>query len=265
MDSIIGITSTRLSGVQQIFMPKPEPVQLDPASTWAFFAHDYQIGHYWDDKDPPKNRDGYNRSYTLKQGKPETVTTVEKEDRVKLSLEWRKFHREMFTLAAFGVADMALFAPLELYFEFVMADNRVITNHAIWYEGYMPLAMGGNIGRVIGEARPNDWFGDAWQIETLDASKPPPDVTDVFYNRPWLWSKATVTRYAYPEDGILGLGNPWQHVTPFSHVSYNYNAHVPLLLISNGGMVHVQKTRCKIITDGIIPNPYNPPMERAFV
>ena len=239
------------------------PPDLDPHLDWVYFAHDYQIGHYWDDKEPHKNRDGYNRGYPDKGGRPETVVTYEKDDRVSLSSAWQEFHKKLFCIAAFGIPDLAMFTLIEDAFDNAMAPNRVITNDRGYPTGYMPLAMGGNIGHVVGEGRPDSKFGPSYVIECLNGSQTPPDVEDVFWNKPWLWSKATICRYARPEDNIQGLANPWQHVNYFPQLD-SWNAHTPLLLISNTGTLQVQKTRCKIITDGIIPNPYFPPLKRAF-
>ena len=175
---------------------------------------------------------------------------------------WQQFHEDMFSVAAFGIVDRNRFSLLQGAFDSTMAANRVITNKLGYPHGYMPLAMGGNIGHAIGEGRPNSKFGAAWQIETLNASEPPPDVEDVFWNKPWLWSRATIIRYAYAEDGIQGLANPWQHVIPFPQLDA-WNAHVPLLLISNTGYVHVQKSRCKPTM--AVVNPYFRYLDRAYV
>lgn len=238
---------------------------LDPSETWVWFPHDYQIGDYWNDKEPPKNRDGYNRGYPDTKGRPETVVTFEKDDRVSLTPEQQQFHEDLFSLAAFGKVDRERFASeLENSFMSTMAANRVITNDRGYPEGYMPLAIGGNIGKVIGEGRPNAKFGLSYVLECLDASKKLPDVEEVYFEKPWLWSKATICRYAYPADNIQGLGNPWQHVIPFPQLDL-WNAHTPLLLISNTGTINVQRARCEFIVDGKIPNPYNPHLEKSFL
>jgi hypothetical protein len=150
-------------------------------------------------------------------------------------------------------------------FESTMAPNRVITNKAGFPDGYMPLLMGGNIARRLEEHvfRPNAKFGEAYKVETLDASKPPPDVEEVFWTMPWLWSKATVARYAFPEDGIVGLDSPWQHVIPFPQLEA-WNAHVPLLNISYGGWNYVQRARCQDWKYSWVPNAYNPAVTKAY-
>lgn len=239
-------------------------VPLDPALQWVVFLHDYQVGHYWDDKEPPKNRDGYNRGYDDHKGRPETVITYEKDEIMRLTPAWVDFCKGLFCTAVYGVADLSMFKPLENAFDNVMGESKVIANHHTFPDGFMSLAFGGNIGKVIGESKPNANFGPAWVLECLDFSAPPPDAERIFFEEQWKWSKATNCRYAKPEDNIDGLANPWQHVNYFPQLDA-WGAHVPLPLISRTGTVQVQKTRCKIITNYMIPNPYHPSRKRAYV
>lgn len=232
---------------------------LPPNSLFGFLLHDFQTGDYWG-----ANKIGYNRVYPTRSGRPETVKTHFKEDRVSLTPAWQDFHKLMFTLCAFGEANLNLFPELEQAFSSAMAPNRVITNHRGWPEGYMCLCMGGNFVKLLDDKiyRPNSNFGYSYKIETLDGSKTPPDVEDVFYNKPWLWSKATNLRYAFPEDNISGLENPWQHVIPFPQLG-DWNAHTPLLNITNYGWNYVQVPRVRIWQENFVPNPYNPPIEKT--
>jgi len=235
-----------------------EPPALDPAQLWGFLLHDYQVGDYWG-----TDKIGKTRWAPRTHGDPETVTTFRKEERVSLSPAWQDFHKLIFTLAAFGEADLSLFGMLEGAFDSTMAPNRVITNKVGYPEGYMPLCMAGNTVRLLSDQvyRPNAKFGHSYKIETLDASKTPPDVEEVFWEKPWLWSRATVARYAKPEDNIQGLASPWQHVTPFPQLDA-WGAHVPLLNISYGGWNYVQTARVQLFAGGPVPNAYNPPLTR---
>lgn len=243
----------------------PTPVvELDPNMLWGRLKHDFELGDYWSDDE--KRRKGRTRWYPKKHGDPETVVTYYKEARVSLSPAWQEFHKLMFVLAAFGVADMDRFELVESAFNRTMSPTVVITNKRGFPDGYMPLCMGGNIVRLLSNRiyRPDSKFGHSYQIETLDASKPPPDVEEVFFNKPWLWSKATVARYAFPEDNIIGLDSLWHHVIPFPKMDM-WNAHVPLLNISNHGWNYVQTARIELWDKGYVPNPYNPPLEKRFL
>lgn len=239
-------------------------VQLDPSQDWVRYLHDFELGHFWDSKEPPKNRAGYNRRYTLKGGDPETVAPYEKEDRVSLDPAWDKFNKQLFCLDCFGTPDLAMFPLIKNAFENVMGPKRVITNYQGYPDGYMPLAMGGGIGHVLGESKPDAKYGPSYVIEALNAKLPPPDPEEVFFEKRWLWNAATNCRCLNPEDNVEGLANPWQHVNWFSQLDA-WNGRVPLMLISNTGVVQIKKVRCAKITDYKIPNPYHPEMARGRV
>jgi hypothetical protein len=241
-------------------LPARTQIELDTSKAWVFLRHDFQLGNYWGTE-----KAGRTRWYPQKHGDPETVLTFRKEQRVSLSPAWQDFHKLLFTLAAFGEAKLSLFPLLRQAFESTMAPNRVITNKTGFPNGYMPLLMAGNIARRLDERiyRPNAKFGESYKIETLNADKAPPDVEEVFWKKPWLWSKATIARYALPQDRIVGLGSPWQHVIPFGQLD-RWNAHVPLLNISYGGWNYVQTVRCALWERTELPNPYNPALVKAF-
>lgn len=233
---------------------------VDPSKIYAFLLHDFQLGDWWG-----ADKVGKTRWYPRKHGDPETVATLLKEDRVSLSPAWQDFHKLIFVLATFGEAKMSLFSYIQARFDSVMSPTRVITNERGFPEGYMPLCMGGNIVELasILTERPNSKIGLCYKIKCLDGSKSPPDVEDIFWNHPEYWSKATVARYAYPEDNIP-IENPWSHVIPFPQLD-PWNAHVPLLNISNTGYNWIPVRRMKLLlSDQDFPNPYNPPMSKRF-
>ena len=240
----------------------------DDPGVFGFLLHDYQLGDYWNKGQ--KNRNGRTRWYPKTHGDPETVLTFYKEDRVNLSPAWQDFHKLMFVLAAFGEAKISLFHEVADAFDRTMGPTVVITNKKGFPTGYMPLCMGGNIVRLLNTNvyRPNAKFGESYKFECLDASKPPPDVEDVFWNKPWLWSKATVARYAHPDEDIPDLGTDeddrWKHVIPFPKMD-PWNAHVPLLNINNRDWNYVQKERVEIWDKDYVPNPYHPELTKAFI
>jgi len=242
-----------------ILIPDSGVGSLDANKIYGYLLHDYQVGSWWGVDKINKTR-WYPKTY----GNPETVATFLKEDRVSLSPAWQDFHKLMFTLAAFGEAKLSLFSEISQAFDSVMSPTRVITNDKGFPEGYMPLCMGGNIVEIYGLniERPNAKFGLSYKIKCLDGSKSPPDVEDIFWNHPELWSKATVARYAYSNDDIP-LSNPWSHVIPFPQLD-KYNAHVPLLNISNTGYNWIPIQRMGLWENNFAPNPYNPKQSKAF-
>jgi len=230
-----------------------------PIGTFGYLLHDFETTYWYEIKEgviPGVSR-GYPR---MAVGQPETVNTYEKDNKQHLSVEWQEFYKKMWCLAAFGVADLNKFGQIENQFNSAMASNRVITNFSDWINGYMTLGMGGNIVRVLGEGRPPG-FGMSYTVETLNSSEPPPDVVDVFYNKPWLWSKATVSRYAKPEEGKTI--DPWHSVDPFPQLA-NWNAHTPLMLISSTGKANMLQCRVQIMENYNVPNPYNPEQIKSY-
>jgi len=232
---------------------------LEEDKLWGYLLHDYELGNWWGD-----DKIGKTRWYPKTHGDPETVATFFKDDRVSLSPAWVDFHKLLFTLAVFGEAKMSLFKELENRFDSVMSPTRVITNSRGFPEGYMPLCFGGNIVQLdsLEFERPNNLFGLSYKIRCLNGSKSPPDVEDVFWNHPELWSKATNARYAFPEDNIP-IANPWSHVIPFPQLDL-YNAHVPLLNISNTGYNYIPVKRVVFWQDWFVPNCYHPAKQKVF-
>lgn len=227
-----------------------------PEGDFGFLMHDYQTEYWHIIRDIPM---GVHRGYPRKAvGQPETVNTFEKDDKQVLNDEWQEWYKRFWCLAAFGSTDLRKFPLIEQAFNNAMASNRVITNFSDWISGYMCLGMGGNIVKIVGEGRPNSKFGPSYVVETLNSSKSPPDVEDVFYNKPWLWSKATVSNY---EEG-KGV-NPWQVVDPFPQL-HNCNAHVPLMLINAKGTANIMKIRVLPMPSYEVPNPYNPKQYKNF-
>lgn len=241
--------------------------ELSPLHDWVYYFHDCQIPGGWDGD---KQKEFRNRLYAKKGGRPETLPAYEKEIRVVLDDAWQTFAWQLAQLCCYGeIRDQNEIPPLEFArlsaaFDSLYASNRVINNKKEWWRGYMTLAMGGNYGKKLGESKPDRKFGKAYVIECLNASEPPPDVEDVFYNQQHLWSKATNLRYAHPRDNIQGLDNPYQHVTPFPQYD-EWNAHAGLMTISNTGTMQIQQYRCVIINDGMISEPYKPALPKAFV
>jgi len=250
-------------GTEQVLVPRDagEVMWLDPSQTWAYFLHDYQTPYWSIQRDIPE---GKHRGFPRKAvGQPETVATFEKEERNKLTPAWQEFYKRLCVIAVYGKPDLRHFPAISEKFNSVMADNRVISNFKDWREGYMTLAMGGNVGKVIGESRPNAKIGPCWTFETLNSSGEPPDPEEVFWNKPWLWQKATISRYAKPEENKPI--DPWQSVDPFSQ--FGFDRHVPLMFINNRGVANIPKMRCRILRAEALREPinaYNPPLEMVY-
>lgn len=279
-------------------IPNPSnSIPLDHSKNWGYFPHDFQlkemIGYsIWTDAD--KNRDGKTRWYPKQNGDPETVLTYFKDDVVFMSDAWQWFAFRQFVFMAFGHFDEKKLDPLDLdklkkAWASAMQGNRVITNNRGWDDnyrdvilgvnldsqnfGYMNLCMGGGVfvyktkadGSPI-TVKPNAKFGVGYVIECLNGSNPPPDPRDVNpITTPHLVQIATVARY--DKENTSGLLNRWSHVIPFPQMeTQGYNSHVPLLNISNRDTTWVQTARAYIPKEKmtIKPNPYNPPLDKAF-
>lgn len=267
-------------------MPEPpEPTGKLKPGIYRMLGHDFQIGDWWSDDE--KNRTGRNRSYPQQVGKPETVATYFKEDRVELTPEWQWFHFRQMIFACFGHFDEKLLTKEErkamnAAWASTMAGNRVITNNKgpdNGYQdviqginlgaegiGYMSLGMGGNVIELVDEnIYRKGVMGDCLRFKTLDGSKPPPDPEEVnFLTYPQYFSRATICRYYEHSPLLDGLENPYQHVIMFDQFD-TWNAHTILLNISKYGENYVPVQRCLPWNSDEIPNPYNPNLEKRTI
>jgi hypothetical protein len=117
------------------------------------------------------------------------VSTYRRKQRVQLSPAWWDFYRLIFTLTAFGEANLALFPSLRGAFERMLEMPEIYDPTGVG--GFIPVLVGGGMVRRLDERvyRPNPNFGEAFKIETLDARREPPDVESVFREQRWLWGK----------------------------------------------------------------------------
>ena len=241
----------------KVFVPEKLPIDLVRAK------HDYELPRWYMQKMWNTDKAGVHRGWPRKAvGQPETVATFEKDDNNKFSDLWQDFNLDIHMLAVFRHHDMDKVSPSDWdkfmdAFDSVHASNRVINNKGTWWNDYMALGMGGNTYKLKSTAtyRPNSEFGEAYKVLSLDSSRPPPNVDEVWNDKSYLLSTATISRYAKPEDDIDGLGNAYQHVIPFPQYD-SWGAKVPLLLISRKGYVHIPTVRLEHVTE--IASPFNP-------
>ena len=235
-----------------------------PTGQWAFCLHDYQLEEVWD-------HDYKHRSYPKKKAAPETVTTYRKDKSVPLTPEWQWYWYRNLIYCAFGHFDETKLneeqtndmhkAWLWLIKGTEMVTNRcgpethweVITgkskNEGQDYICHDGLLAGGNIIKITGEiTRKGGQI--LYPFESLDGSKPPPDINEVnVETRPDLLQRATISHYEQFNDGTF-------RVDPFPHLE-KYNAHTVILNISTG-QNYVPANRIMFLDRYETPNPYNP-------
>ena len=117
------------------------------------------------------------------------------------------------------------------------------------YIAHDGLLAGGNIVRITGE---KTRLGGqvVYPFESLDASKPPPDINEVnVRTRPDLLQRATISHFEQLADGTY-------RVDPFPQLE-RYNAHTVFLNISSG-QNYVPANRIMFLKRPETPNPYNP-------
>ena len=248
-----------------------EQLGLRLGRQWAFCLHDYQLEGVWD-------HDHAYREYPKKKAKPETITTFRKDKFVELSPEWQWYWYRNLIYCAFGhldetsltkeqTADMHK-AWLWLTKGSEMVTNRhgpethweVITGHSEHaggeYIAHDGLLSGGNIIRITGE-EVHKGGQRLYPFESLDGSKPPPDINRVnAKTRPDLFHRATIAHYELLEDGTY-------RVDPFPHL-HEYNAHTVILNISLD-QNYVPVNRVALLDGYERPNPYNPERTMNYV
>ncbi len=241
-----------------------------PEGRWAFCLHDYQLAGVW-------GHDYKYRSYPKKKAVPETVTTYLKDKFVPLSPEWQWFWYRNLIYCAFGHFDetkldreqkrdmhkawLWLVKGTEMvtnrhgpesHWEVITGESENVGQDYIAHDG---LLAGGNIVRITGEMIRKG--GQVlYPFESLDGSKPPPDINEVnVESRPDLLHRATISHFEQFEDGTF-------RVDPFPHLA-KYNAHTVILNISIG-QNYVPANRVVFLDGYQTPNPYNPEQVMNF-
>jgi hypothetical protein len=262
-----------LAGGYLLAACEPAPVGTSaalPEGQWALCLHDYQLEGVW-------KHDHKYRTYPQKKARPETVTTFRKDKFVPLSPEWQWFWYRNLIFCAFGHFDETQLdkkqredmhkAWLWLVKGTEMVTNRhgyetnweVITgtskNVGGAYIAHDGLLSGGNIVRITGE-KLRKGGQTLYPFESLDGSKPPPDINEVnVETRPDLLQRATIAHFEELDDGTY-------RVDPFPQLE-GYNAHTVILNISTK-QNYVPANRIEFLNHYEIPNPYNPPREMNF-
>jgi hypothetical protein len=241
-----------------------------PAGQWALCLHDYQLEGVW-------GHDHKYRTYPQKKAVPETVTTLLKDEFVPLTPDWQWFWYRNLIYCAFGHFDETKLDKKqtndmhkawlwltkgtemvtnrhgpETHWEVITGKSEKVGQDYISHDG---LLAGGNIVRITGE---KTRLGGqvVYPFESLDASKPPPDLEEVnVETRPDLLQRATISHYEQLADGTY-------RVDPFPQLE-KYNAHTVLLNISNS-QNYVPWNRILFFDRNETPNPYNPPREMNF-
>ena len=241
-----------------------------PEGQWAICLHDYQLRGIWE-------HDYKYRNYPEKIAVPETVPTLSKDSFVPLTPEWQWFWYRNLIYCAFGHFDETALTEEqtqdmhkawlwltkgtemvtnrhgpETHWEIITGKSRNKDKKYIAHDG---LLAGGNIIRITGE-KTRKGGQILYPFESLDGSKPPPDINKVnAETRPDLLHRATISHFEEMDDGTY-------KVNPFPQLS-KYNAHTVIMNISKR-QNYVPVNRVLLLERYERPNTYNPPREMNF-
>jgi hypothetical protein len=237
---------------------------------WAFCLHDFQLEGVFE-------HDHKYRSFRKRKAVPETVTTFLKEKFVPLDDEWQWFWYRNLIYCAFGHFDETKLTEKETkdmhkawlwlikgteaftnrhgpetHWEVVTGESQ---NEGMDFIAHDGLLAGGNIIKITGE-KVRKGGQVLYPFESLDGSKPPPDINEVnVETRPDLLHRATIAHYEQLDDGTF-------RVNPFPQLG-DYNAHTVLLNISTE-QNFVPENRITFLDGNARPNPYNPKVVMNF-
>jgi hypothetical protein len=243
---------------------------LSVGDQWAFCLHDYQLAGVW-------GHDHKYRSFPKKKAVPETITTFRKDKFVSLTPAWQWFWFRNLIYCAFGHFDETKLTKKEteaMYNAWLwltkgteMVTNRhgpetnweVITgqsqNVGGEYIAHDCLLAGGNVIKITGE-KIRKGGQVLYPFESLDGSKPPPDIHEVnVETRPDLLQRATISHFEQLDNGTF-------RVDPFPQLE-TYNAHTVFLNISTE-QNYVPVDRVRLLDRYESPNPYNPSRKMNF-
>jgi hypothetical protein len=259
-----------LAGASLLAACRPKENLFMSADQWAFCLHDFQLEGVW-------GHDHKYRSFPKKKAAPETVTTFQKEHFVSLTPEWQWYWYRNLVYCAFGHFDETKLTEGQtqnMYkaWLWLTKGTEVVTNRhgpeTHWevitgqspneghdYIAHDGLLAGGNIVKITGE-KIRKGGQILYPFESLDGSKPPPDINDVnVVTRPDLFQRATICHFEQFADRTF-------RVDPFPQLE-NFNAHTVFLNISTG-QNYVPADRIKLLGSYQTPNPYNPQREMNF-
>jgi hypothetical protein len=243
---------------------------MPPGPQWAFCLHDFQLEGVF-------GHDHKYRSFPKKKAVPETVTTFRKEKFVPLNEEWQWFWYRNLIYCAFGHFDETKLTEAETKdmhkaWLWITKGTEVVTNRhgpethwevitgqsenvGLDFIAHDGLLAGGNIIKITGE-KVRKAGQMMYPFESLDGSKPPPDINDVnVVTRPDLLQRATICHFEqFPNETF--------RVDPFPQLG-EYNAHTVFLNISTE-QNFVPADRILFLDGDEPPNPYNPKREMNF-
>ena len=270
MDSVTGITNTRVSGVQQIFVPKVESVRQeftvpDDGHIYWHVMYDFQT-EAWNFLPRSEILEYKKFSPPEERSLPGTVP-LRGPDPGEFTPLTEPFQRLWHGMMNYASEASHSFAALEEIWRNVTISGRALTDghsRGQWFADYIlgvnldgpPMAIKylTMIGNVLRQTRRN---GTRIYVETLDIRKPAPSVEWVM-ERPWLCQWAT-------ESTVIPYGN--QYVVSRWHWNF-YNGikyGVPFPLVSHTGELWIDKSdphnkgELRQLEPGKIISPYNPP------
>jgi hypothetical protein len=237
---------------------------MSPVNQWAFCLHDFQLEGVF-------KHDHKYRNFPKERPVPETVTTFRKEKFVPLNDDWQWFWYRNLIYCAFGHFDETKLTEEETkdmhkawlwltkgtemvtnrhgpetHWEVITGQSKNVGLDFIAHDG---LLAGGNMIKITGE-KIRKGGQVLYPFESLDGSKPPPDINEVnVATRPDLLQRATICHFEQFTDRTF-------RVDPFPQLE-KYNAHAVFLNISTE-QNFVPANRIVFLNGDETPNPYNP-------
>ncbi|NIV67340.1 hypothetical protein GWN43_00550 [Candidatus Bathyarchaeota archaeon] len=131
-------------------------------------------------------------------------------------------------------------APENGYIDYITGRNLGSSKGPI---AIKTLGMGGNLYKLA----QSGFYGTRYLIETLDGTKPPPPIDEV-WGKQWLIQWATESGPQNAE-GVWICGR-FPQLKPFG---------TPIPLISSGVPVYISRDRVQRMEAGMVYSPYHPP------
>jgi hypothetical protein len=238
--------------------------RLPPGRKFGFLLHDYDLYGF--------SRPSRNEAGRAALGPPQTAKVLQPVF-MPITEPWQHYWADLFSLSLFDKLYNQLAGSdrdaIEQAFRSVTKGDRAFTNKHGWDNGYADYINGENTSADPMEQETINCGGnvvellsdviqvggrDAYQVATLDGSRPPPDPLVVNHcSTPWLIFKATISR----REGFDPRTGHWARediVIPFAQLQSH---DVPIPFMGNGAWNYIDAGRIRVLPEASpLPDPY---------